>query len=301
MKAEKNRADGIGADKTAKKANEKYSRSFLAKLIQSDEQTKRYYSVLKNELLAHQGVKCSFDWRWEAFHAGRKALAKVRLRGKTLSICLALNAEDYVGTQYQVESIGDVKSLADTPCLYTIKDYKQLMYAKQLIGVLMAKDGIAKTSADEIDYIEQYPYENDAALIAKKLIKVSADEDAESDAEFTENTIKQNVSAQADAVLSDEVSTSLMENSGSKSKRTKSDIVNIDTLSLCFTAGEMVTLSEIKKRVKGFNQKAACIKVLARGTLDKPLTVEANGFSLQALKRIALAGGTAIKKGRSEK
>ena len=57
-----------------------------------------------------------------------------------------------------------------------------------------------------------------------------------------------------------------------------------------------VTLDEIKKRVKGFNKQTTYLKVLARGTLDKALTVEADGFSLQAVKMIVLMGGTAIKK-----
>ena len=299
MKSEKNRTDDIGEKKTAKKANEKYSRSFLAKLIQSNEQTKKHYSVLKNELLSYKGVKCSFDWPWEAFSVGRKALAKIRLRGKTLSICLALNPEDYMGTKYQVESAG-VKSLADTPCLYVITDYKQLMYAVQLIGVLMGREGIEKTPIEEIDYIAQYPYESDAALIKKKLIKVSTSEDVESDTEDISSDNEQSVPVQ-EALLQDEVATSPIEKTDSVSDKTKSDIVNIDTLSQCFAAGERVTLNEIKKRVKGFDKKVTCIKVLARGKLEKSLTVEADKFSAQAAKKIALAGGKAIKKAPQSK
>lgn len=333
--------------KTAgKKANEKYSKSFLAKLIQSGEQTKKQYSVLKNELLSHKGVKCSFDWRWECFTAGKKTLARMRLRGKTLSICLALNAEDYLGTKYQVESVGDVKSLSDTPCMYLITDYKQLMYAVQLIDVVMEKSGVEKVPTEEIDYIAQYPYETTAALIKKKLIKVTTgSEDAEGDTEDmpgemeqdvllqeedvqsgTEDTpvvVEQSVPAKKEAKsdaapapkvskksasaqktvapLKHEAAVNPVEKSDTVSDKTKSDIINIDTLSQYFTAGEKVTLSEIKKRVKGFNKKVTYIKVLARGRLDKPLTVEADSFSLQAIKRIALTGGKAIRKEGAKK
>ena len=338
-----------------KKTNEKYSKSFLAKVIQSDEQTKRYYSALKNELLSYQGVKCSVDWRWECFSAGKKTLARLRLRGKNLWICLALNAEDYLGSRYDVENNADVKSLADTPCAYLIKDYKRLMYAKQLIGVLMGKNGIAKTSAEEIDYVAQYPYETNEALIKKKLIKISSDEDALSAEEVAPDEIRESSSqdevkesstvpasskpkqsalpkkADTHAKAEDAAPTkqsnaapasskpkqsaspkkadthakaeaaAAMKKSNAASEGGKSAIVNIDTLSQCFAAGETVTLSEIKQRVKGFDKRAASIKVLARGTLDKPLAVEADRFSLKAVKLIGLAGGTAIKKGASEK
>ena len=39
----------------------------------------------------------------------------------------------------------------------------------------------------------------------------------------------------------------------------------------------------------------AYIKVLARGIIDKPLSVYANDFSLSAVKMIALAGGKAVR------
>ena len=324
MKSTNNQTLSTGAEKTEKKSNDKYSKSFLAKIIQSDEQTKRHYSVLKNELLSYEGVKCSFDWRWESFSVGRKPLAKLRWRGKTLSICLALNAEDYVGSRYDVENLADTKSLADTPCSYLIKDYKRLMYATQLIGVLMDNNGVAKTSAEEIDYTAQYPYETDEALIKKKLIKVSTEEDAQSDAAPTPSAKEQSVSTPKADTKSDAASkpsavkksaptpkadvrpqkavvASQIEKSDAVSDKTLSDIVNIDTLSQCFAAGERVTLSEIKNRVKGFNPKVTYIKVLARGTLNKALTVEADAFSGQAAKMIALAGGTAIKKGGLKK
>lgn len=43
------------------------------------------------------------------------------------------------------------------------------------------------------------------------------------------------------------------------------------------------------------DKKAASVKVLARGMLDKSLTVEAADFSLAAVKMIALTGGKVVK------
>ncbi|MDE5654929.1 MAG: uL15 family ribosomal protein, partial [Clostridia bacterium] len=77
--------------------------------------------------------------------------------------------------------------------------------------------------------------------------------------------------------------------------KTKTGIINIDTLSQYFADGETVTLEEIKKRINGFGN-TTYIKVLARGTLDKRLIVEADDFSLQAVKMIVLIGGKAIKR-----
>lgn len=101
---------------------------------------------------------------------------------------------------------------------------------------------------------------------------------------------------EVDKIMTDEVAVSFIEKSEVKTDKTKQGIINIDTLSACFDSGEVVTLDEIKKRVKGFNKKTTYVKVLARGTLGKALTVEADNFSLQAVKMIVLTGGKAIKK-----
>ncbi len=71
-------------------------------------------------------------------------------------------------------------------------------------------------------------------------------------------------------------------------------IINVDTLSGNFSAGERVDVN-ILKRKSLVPYDTAYIKVLARGVIDKPLHVYANDFSLSAVKMIALSGGRAIK------
>ncbi len=71
-------------------------------------------------------------------------------------------------------------------------------------------------------------------------------------------------------------------------------IVNVDTLSEGFAPGERVDVNSLKER--GIVPRdTAFLKVLARGSIDKPLSVYANDFSLSAVKMIALTGGEAIK------
>ncbi len=275
----------------------KYSKSFEAKLIQSGEETKRYYSELKNCLLSYKGVKSRLSWKWETFRSGRKALAKLRLRGKTLSLALALDPAAYDGTKYHVDSLAETKSYAETPCLYRIKNDRRLKYAKELIDDVMRANALtAGLIAENADYAAQYPYETTEALIERKLIKVLTDEEAQSGTMFKPADIRKSVTVQeADSLIKDEVAELLVEKKGGVSDRTRTGIINIDTLSKNFEDGETVTLAEIKKRVSGF-AKVTYLKVLARGTLDKKLTVEADSFSLQAVKMIVLTGGKAVKK-----
>lgn len=276
----------------------KYSKSFQAKLIQSGNITKEYYSQLKNCLLSYNGVKSRLSWRWETFRAGRKALAKLRMRGKTLSLALALNPDDYADTKYVVESLAGVAAYADTQCLYKIKNDRRVKYAKELIDKLMQDNGLSSGLVGEnVDYASQYPYETTEALIARKLIKELTDEEAQSGTVFKPSDVRQSVTAaEVDSIMKDEVAEILIRKVDETSDRTKVGIVNIDALSQAFADGETVTLEEVKKRVKGFDKKVTYLKVLARGVLDKKLMVKADAFSLQAAKMILLTGGQVLKK-----
>lgn len=72
----------------------------------------------------------------------------------------------------------------------------------------------------------------------------------------------------------------------------KKAIVNIDTISNNFADGDVVDLAALKQK-KLVSRKDNAVKVLARGTLDKCLTVVADDFSVDAVKMIVLVGGTA--------
>ena len=73
----------------------------------------------------------------------------------------------------------------------------------------------------------------------------------------------------------------------------KKGFINVDTISENFKAGETVTLDNLKE--KGLIPRSAVyVKVLARGRIDKPLCIKAQGFSANAVKMISLTGGTAV-------
>ena len=99
--------------------------------------------------------------------------------------------------------------------------------------------------------------------------------------------------------MTDEEAEESIEESVRLSDKTKTGIVNVDVLSKTFSAGEKVTLDEIKKRVVGFNKKTTYVKVLARGVIDKPLIVEADDYSIDAVKMILLTGGKVIRTKKS--
>lgn len=155
----------------------RYNKSFTAKLIQSDDRVKNYYSEIKNCLLSYSNVKNRMSWKWESFRIGRKTIAKIRMRGKTLSLVLALDPTQFENTKYLVESVADIASYADTPSLYRIKNDRRLQYAKELIEKLLTEEGV-EVDADvaTVDYAKEFPYEDTPQLIKRELIKEHSEE-----------------------------------------------------------------------------------------------------------------------------
>lgn len=74
--------------------------------------------------------------------------------------------------------------------------------------------------------------------------------------------------------------------------RTEYAVVNLDALAERFEAGTVVTPELLRERGL-VRARRAPVKVLARGDIDKPLTVRAHKFSGKAVEKIAAAGGTA--------
>ena len=73
--------------------------------------------------------------------------------------------------------------------------------------------------------------------------------------------------------------------------RTHTQPVNLLDLEARFESGEAVTLEAMRE--KGLaTRKNVAVKVLAKGELSKPLTVQAHAFSKAAREKIEAAGGT---------
>lgn len=160
-----------------------YNRSFTARLIQADDETKTYYSVLKNEILSYGKIGSRISWKHELFRVSREPIIRMKFRGKTLCLYFALTPADYALTKYKVEDASDAAMNAELPCLYRISNDRRCAYAKDLIAAVMAKYGQTKMKTLDTDYVAHYPYEANEPLIARGLIKLVSQSDAQSGSE----------------------------------------------------------------------------------------------------------------------
>ncbi|HTN23825.1 MAG TPA: 50S ribosomal protein L15 [Solirubrobacteraceae bacterium] len=73
--------------------------------------------------------------------------------------------------------------------------------------------------------------------------------------------------------------------------RTHTQAVNLQDLERRFESGDDVTLEAMQAKGLG-TRKGIPVKVLAKGTISKPLTVHAHAYSASARAAIEAAGGT---------
>lgn len=147
----------------------RYNRSFTARLIQSDDDTKHWYTELKNNLLSYKKSKARMSWKRESFRIGREPLARFAYRGKTLCVYLPLNAADFEDTKYKVEDASDSVQFEDTPCMYRIKNARRAKYAMELIALVAERLNAPRIERETEDFY--VPYEGLLELINKGLIK----------------------------------------------------------------------------------------------------------------------------------
>ena len=149
----------------------KYNRSFIARIIQSEDDTKQYYGAVKHALLSYRKVNSNVAWGNERFNKGRETIARMKIRGKTLVIYLALDPNEYKTSVYHHADVSDNKSVLGTPMMIKVKSPLGVRKAIRLIDEMLAKRNGEKRDVPERDYAAMYPYETIEELIEDGLVK----------------------------------------------------------------------------------------------------------------------------------
>lgn len=147
----------------------RYDKSFTARVIQSDDEVKHWYTEVKNELLSYKTCKGRISWKRETFKANKQVVAMLVYRGKTLCLFLPLNPKDF-DEQYRLEDASDIPAYEEIPALLRLKNDKRIRIAKELIAKVMEQDQVVRKS----NYVTEdfyLPYEGVLELINKGLIK----------------------------------------------------------------------------------------------------------------------------------
>ena len=289
----------------------RYRRSFSARLIQAEEETKQLYNGIRSAILSYIGVKERVSWHYDSFFVGRMQFAKIVVNAKSLNLFLALDPNCLNDRRYRFQNVYERKKYRNVPVRCKIFNARSYQNAQELLELLAAKNGLHYS---RVEAMQPIAFEDRDALIARGLIQVYARRETGEtvSARQLKNLVAEGAAiesmssyfvvdritmTEAELLLNDSEARRIFAMSDTYEVPISSAsraLVNLDTISENYQAGDRVDLQSLRE--KGLiDRNAAGCKILARGILDKSLTVEANDFSLAAVKMIALTGGRVIK------
>ena len=163
---------------------DRLKRSFTAKLKQSKDDVKSYYSAIKNELTSYERINSTVSWSNDRFNYGRETVAKMMIIGTTLKLFLNLDPNDpeFKQTVYRHEDMSNQRAHAGTPFVVKIQSEGALKKALRLVGYLVEKYAAKKDGGFQpVDYTSVYDYATDEQLIEEGYIKVVKEKKVELD------------------------------------------------------------------------------------------------------------------------
>ena len=122
-------------DPTGSLGDDRYEKSFDARLRLANDEIKEYYVGLANALLAYDKVNMRKSRMGCSFVRGRTRLAFLTMKGKTLCLYAALDPEQ-LPDAYRVRDVSDVKRYAATPAMLRVRSDRWMKYARQMIEQL---------------------------------------------------------------------------------------------------------------------------------------------------------------------
>lgn len=279
--------DGIVAevlvDKNILKARYK-TVDLETRLRRADESTKIFYSELKNFLLSYDGVKSRISKKFDTFTIGRFIVAKMAVRGNVINLYLALASES-IDNKYFAEDVGDSDTYGKTPTLHKVKSKRGCKYGIELIRDIMSELQIQINEGYEpTDFVAAYPPEN-----------IEEKKDA------IRYMFKESVSVEELGELSDEEALELIEVVKNKQYTINKFmpinkyVVFVDDLDALYSAGETVTIGDLIEKEALPKEENIFLEIRAKGSINKPLTVEAHSFDPAAIKMIILTDGKVIQ------
>ena len=115
--------------------------SFEAKLSLSKEEVKNYYQTV-TKFAKEYGVKVSRSFKKERIHLGRKHIATMVFKGKTLCILFPLDPKDPAHEKYNFVDMSGYSKYEENPSMIKITSNRKLKTVIQIIEKVLIEKGI---------------------------------------------------------------------------------------------------------------------------------------------------------------
>lgn len=138
-------------------------RSFADKMADLPLETREYLDKIDNEFRSYKGVNARISGAGISYRVGRKLISKLKVRGRTLTLYLALDVNEFKQTVYFQKDSSDKKAYASVPFTVKIRSARAFNNVLKLISAVAEKESLAKNP--------RYKQVNSVELIKQKLGK----------------------------------------------------------------------------------------------------------------------------------
>lgn len=144
--------DGSGAFAAGGNGEKIRRVSFAEKMLLLPTKVQGYYDDITNEFLSYRNVHARVSQRGTSYRFGRKLIAKIVVRGKTMKLALDLNVNDFEYNVYFQKDMSDVKAFEEVPFIVKVKSDRGGNNALKLVAAVAEKNEMKKKrSFEKID------------------------------------------------------------------------------------------------------------------------------------------------------
>ncbi len=252
--------------------------SFEMRLRVADEDIKRFYSDIKNELLSY-GIHDRISSHRENFNQGRINICRMVINGKTLKVYLAVDPESIDKRYFHHTDVGHRKGLVELPTMINVRSKVAARKVKELITLMMESLVISKKPYEEHDFAKDLTVEGFTTVECKGydyLVEKST----------TLDKVKEYPDSFAAQLLE-------MVEDNEYQERFIKTYLTIDDIVKNFKDGDVVDIDKVRELGLG-PANSNFLSVKESNKLAKKFKIYANEYSPNAVKMICLAGGEAF-------
>ena len=252
--------------------------SFEMRLRVADDDIKRFYSDIKNELLSY-GIHDRISRHRENFNQGRINICRMVINGKTLKVYLAVDPESIDKRYFHHTDVGHRKGLVELPTMINVRSKVAARKVKELIVLMMESLVISKKPYEEVDFAKDLTVDGFTTVECKGydyLVEKS----------MTLDKAKEYPDGFAAQLLE------MVEDNEYQERFIKTSL-SIEDLEKNFKDGDIVDIDKVRELGLGpANSNFLSIKESKK--MSKKLKVYANEYTPDAVKMICLSGGEAF-------
>ena len=130
--------------------------SFAERLLGLDQSVQDYFNTIHNQLISYKKVNDRVSFKCVSYRHGRKLLAKMTVRGKTLKLHLALDVDKFNKNVFFQKDMSSVKAYEEVPFAVKIRSDRACNNATKLVDSLAEKFELVKNPKFEpVDPIKE--------------------------------------------------------------------------------------------------------------------------------------------------